>query len=243
MTARLVREEGEIKIWELIGSNDEARLEAMLDLYARFFSQYAHYIPRMRRRAALHAEHRPGHVVHYWLVEVDGKPAAIRMFRYLRTRQCGLAIALAIDPVYRDVLVAGKRLPIYLVEACLAQVIADAERLGDPPPLGMVNEVEFPRLMDRYKQYGIMKLPVKYAEPVFPPRQDGGSSAQELELVTFLPICLGFLPNPALNGQAVSNEKVANFALAFLVDHYGLPVDHPQVRAVLDSIPEFIAGE
>ena len=237
MTARLVRDEGAVKIWELIGSGDQARIEAMLELYARFFSQYAHYVPRMRRRAALCEEHRKGHLVHYWLVEVNGQPAAIRMFRYIRKRQCGLAIALAVDPAYREMLVAGKRLPMYLVRACLEQIVADAKRLGDPPPLGMVNEVEYPRLMEGYKHYGIRELPVKYAEPVFPPEQDGRSPLQELDMVQFLPISLGFLPNPELNGRTYSAVKVKHFALAFLVDHYGLPMDHPQVQAVLNSIP------
>ena len=243
MTARLVREEGSVKVWELIDSGDQARIEAMLELYSELFPQYAHYVPRLRRRAALGAEHRTGHIVHYWLVEVNDQPAGIRTFRYVRSRQCGLAIALAIDPMCREMVVAGKRLSLFLVQACLDQVIADAKRLGDPPPFGMVNEVEYPRLMDHYKHYGIVELPVKCVEPVFPPEQEGRSRAQELELTRFLPISLGFLPNLELGDQAYSIEEVMHFALAFLVDHYGLPIDHPQVRATLDSIPEVIAGE
>ena len=191
MTARLIREEGPVKVWELIDSGDQARIEAMLELYSELFPQYAHYVPRLRRRAALCAEHRTGHIVHYWLVEVNDQPAGIRTFRYVRSRQCGLAIALAIDPMYREIVVAGKRLSLFLVQACLDQVIADAKRLGDPPPLGMVNEVEYPRLMDHYKHYGIVELPVKCVEPVFPPEQEGRGRAEELEL-TSLPTNLSW---------------------------------------------------
>ena len=237
MAARLVRDDKSARVWELIGSGDKARLKAMLELYARLFPQYAHYIPRMKRRAVFGEEHRAGHIVHYWLVEVDGQPAGIRTFRYVRSRRCGLAIALAVDPRYRDVRVEGKRLALFLVQACLEQVIADATRLGDPQPFGMVNEVEYPRLMEHYKHYGIVELPVKYIEPIFPPELDGRSRTEEIALLRFLPTSLGFLANPALNGRAYSVENVANFALAFLVDHYGLPTDHPQVQSALNSIP------
>jgi hypothetical protein len=161
---------------------------------------------------------------------VDEKPAALRTFRYLRNRNCGLAIALGVDPAFRQVLVNGERLSMFLAHACLHQVIADAERFGDPPVLGMVNEVEFPRLMEHYKRNGIMELPVKYVEPVF-------LSQDEAAPLQFLPTALGFLPNPKLNGHAYDPKKVADFALAFLVDHYGLPVDHPEIQAVLNSIP------
>jgi len=230
MTARLVRQDNSVKVWELIDSGDEERIEAMLALYAGLFPQYAHYVPRMRQRARLKEEHRPGHIVHYWLAEVDGKPAGLRTFRYIRDRACGIAVALAIDPDYREVIVHNQRLSIFLVSACLDQIVEDAERLGDPPVLGMVNEVEFPRLMEHYKRHGIVELPVKYIEPIFPPG--------EQEDLKFLPTFLGFFPNPKLNGRVYSKKEVSDFAQAFLVDHYGLPADHTQVQAVLNSIPD-----
>lgn len=237
MPARLVREEGSTKIWELLGSGDECRVDAMLELYTELFPQYAHYVPRMRRRAEFVQEKRTGHVVHYWLVEVDGRPAALRTFRYVRARHIGLAHALAVDPAYRQVTVNGQRLSIYLVHACLDQVIANAQQLGDEPVLGMVNEVESPRLMEHYVRNGIIELPVTYAEPIFPAEQPGRTREQEIELIHFSPMYLGFLPNPELGVQTYSDRMIADFALAFLVDHYGLPMDHPRVQAVLQSIP------
>jgi hypothetical protein len=238
MTARLIWTDHSVKVWELNGSGDEARIEAMLELYARSFPQYAHYVPRMRQRAKFGEEHRLGHIVHYWLVEVDNQPAGLRTFRYIRSRNCGIAIALAVDPTFREVLVNGHRLSMFLVHACLDQVIADAEQLGDPPVLGMVSEVEFPRLMEHYQRNGITKLPIQYLEPIFPPRSKDNelAFADAPAPIQFMPTSLGFLPNPKLDGHVYDIKNVADFALAFLVDHYGLPVDHPQVQAVLNSI-------
>ncbi len=237
MEPLLIRGEGRIKVWSLLGSGDGTRIEAMLDLYARLFPQYAHYVPRMRRRAAFGAQHRAGHVVHYWLVEVDGRPAGLRTFRYVRGRHVGLAHALAVDPIYRTVEVDGRRLAMFLVKACLDQVVADGVRLGDTPVLGMVNEVESPRLMTHYEENGIIELPVEYFEPIFPGELPGRGRDEEIGLVNFSRMFMGFLPAPGCEDLAYTRELIAEFAMAFLLDHYGLPVEHPQVQAVLDSIP------
>jgi GNAT superfamily N-acetyltransferase len=235
MSADLVLKEGNVAIWSLLGSGDTRRVESLLALYARLFPQYAHYVPRMRRRAAFPAERRAGHIVHYWLVEVDGQPAGLRTFRYVRDRHVGLAHALAVDPAYRGQVVGGQRLSMFLVNACLDQVIADARAFGDLPVLGMANEVESPRLMQHYRKHGALELPVKYVEPIFPP-EEGHSPEGELFQIRFSPMALGFLPDPALRLERCTNEMISDFSLAFLTDHYGLPVEHPQVQAVLGSI-------
>lgn len=142
MSAKLIKQAGNVAIYDLLGSADSERVEKMLELYARLFPQYQHYVPRMRRRAQFENEHRPGHVVHYWLVEVDGVPAGLRTFRYIRGRHCGVAHALAVDPKFRTVMVGDKRLAVFVIYECLAQIIRDAQEKGDTPPLGMVNEVE-----------------------------------------------------------------------------------------------------
>jgi GNAT superfamily N-acetyltransferase len=191
----------------------------------------------MKRRSAFPGQQRAGHVVHYWLAEVDGQPAALRTFRYVRGRHCGLAHALAVDPDYREAMVNGQRLSIYIVRACLEQVIADAKRLGDTPPLGMVNEVAYSALMDHYVRNGLTQLPVKYEEPIFPPSQEGLTREEEIAQIHFSPMHLGFLPNPALGAIEYTCPMLEDFALAFLVDHYGLPGDHPKVQEILQSIP------
>lgn len=237
MPARLILKDGNVAIWSVLGSDDPRRVEGLLALYARLFPQYAHYVPRMRRRAAYGEQRRTGNVVHYWLVEVDGKPAALRTFRYVRHRHVGLAHALAVDPAYREVKVAGARLSMFLAASCLEQIVADARSFGDPPALGIANEVESPRLMEHYKRNGLLELPVKYVEPIFPAENGAHSREQELALIHFSPMTLGFLPDPALGIREYSGEVISDVALAFLVDHYGLPGGHAQVQAVLNSIP------
>lgn len=236
MTARVIVKEGNVTIYDLTGSGDARRVEAMLELYQGLFPQYQHYVPRMRRRAKFDAEHRSGHVVHYWLVEVGGRPAGLRTFRYVRDRRCGLAHALAIDPLFRHIQVREKRLAVFVIYECLAQIVRDAAEKNDPPPLGMVNEVEPEKLMEHYARNGLVQLPLKYVEPIFPPEIEGRSRKEELRATHFSPMHMGFLPNPQVKMEKYTREMITDFVMAFLVDHYGLPQEHPIVLEVLQSI-------
>lgn len=240
MPARLVKQVDQIAIYDLLGSEDSARIEKMLGLYQKLFPQYQHYIPRMRRRAKFGNEQRPGHIVHYWLAEVNGEAAGIRTFRYVRGRHCGLAHSLAVDPKFRAVRVERQRLAVFMIYECLAQIIRDAEAYNDTPVLGMVNEVEPSALMEHYIRNGLIQLPVKYVEPIFPPEAQGRTRLEELALTHFSPMHMGFLPNPRAALKDYPPETIANFVKAFLIDHYGLPEDHPALLGALNSIS---AGE
>jgi hypothetical protein len=236
MSARLVRKAGNVSVYDLLGSGDVDRVEKMLALYAKLFPQYEHYVPRMRRRAQFGNEHREGPIVHYWLVEVDGQPAGLRTFRYVRDRRCGLAHALAVDPSFRNVVVQGRRLSVFIIYECLEQVIRDAKEKGDPPVLGMVNEVEPDRLMEHYIRNGLVQLPLKYVEPIFPPEMEGRSRLEELAITHFSHMHMGFLPNPELKVEKYTHGMLVDFAKAFLVDHYCLPEEHPAVMEVIETI-------
>jgi hypothetical protein len=237
MASQLTQSEGNIKIWSLLSSGDTARIEAMLHLYAELVPQYAHYVPRMRRRAEHDEQQRLGHIVHYWLVEVDGQPAAFHTFRYVHERRVGLGHALAVKPAYRAVEVCGQRLSMYLASAARDQILADAKRLGDEFTFGMVKEVESSSLMDHYLKNSILELPIAYMKPVFPVEQPGRTRAEELAFIHFVPAFLGILPDTTRGIPFYTSDLIANFALAFLVDHYGLPVEHRRVQSVLNSIP------
>ena len=236
MAAHPVRQVGDIVIYELLGSGDTERIEKMLGLYAKLFPQYQHYVPRMRRRAQFGNERREGHIVHYWLVEVDSQPAGLRTFRYVRGRRCGLAHSLAVDPAFRDVVADDHRLAVFIIYECLNQVIRDAKERGDLPLYGMVNEVEPSRLMEHYIHNGLVQLPIKYVEPIFPPEVEGRSRLEELANIRFSPMHIGFLPNPEANVEKYTCEMISDFVKAFLVDHYGLPEGHPAVLEVLETI-------
>jgi hypothetical protein len=236
MSALLVKQEEKVEVYDLLGSGDEERIEKMLGLYEKLFPQYQHYVPRMRRRAKFGNEYREGHILHYWLVEVDGQPAGIRTFRYIRDRHCGLAHSLAVDPNFRHVRVMGKRLAVFIIYECLAQIIRDAQERGDPPVLGMVNEVEPDHLMEHYIRNGLVQLPLKYAEPIFPPEVEGRSRLEELAITHFSPMHMGFLPNPEIKIEKYNRKLITDFVKAFLIDHYGLPEDHPAVLDVVQTI-------
>lgn len=236
MPARLVTQKDNVAIYELLGSGDDERINAILGLYQMLFPQYQHYIKRMRRRVKYQNEHRPNHVVHYWLIEVDGQPVGFRTFRYVRHRKCGLAHALAVHPDFRKTMVGNQRLAVFIIYECLGQIIRDAKDYGDEPVLGMVNEVEKERLMEHYERNGLIKFQLNYVEPIFPPEVEGRSREEELALTIFSPMHMGFLPNPEIKIETYTQAMITDFVLAFLVDHYGLPENHPVVLEVLQSI-------
>ena len=242
MAANLIKSVENITIYELLSSGDKKRIENFLFLYTQLFPQYVHYIPRMLRRIEFPKTHRAGHILHYWLVEVDGKFAGLRIFRYIHNRHCGIALALAIHPDFRSVTVNGQRLSTFIIYACLEQIIQDSTSMGGPPALGMVNEVESPRLMKHYIQNGLIKLQVNYMEPIFPPEKLGRSRLEEINMIHFAPMQLGFLKNPTVQVNTRDPQLIQDFTLAFLVEHYNLPENHPMVQKIIASIPNTGVG-
>lgn len=237
MPAKLLKNTESVAIYELLCSDDAVRINHFLSLYAQLFPQYAHYTPRMRRRSEFPQNHHAGQILHYWGIEVDGQLAGLRTFRYIHNRHCGIAVALAIHPDFRSVTVNGQRLSAFVIYACLEQIIRDSIIMGGPPALGMVNEVESPHLMKHYIQHGLIELPVNYMEPIFPPEQLGRSREEEINQIIFSPMMLGFLKNPAMVVDFKDPHLIQDFALAFLVEHYHLPENHPIVQKIIASIP------
>lgn len=233
MSASLIIENNEIKIFDLLGSNDEKRIEAMLSLYSNFFPDYAHYSPRMRKRAKLPSASREGHLVHYWLIEYQNKPIGLTTFRYISHRKCGLGIAFALDPSVRALKIAKIPLSAFVIAQILTQLESDSKKMGDSEMLGLVTEVEHATLMQHYKKFGMIELPINYYEPVFPPE---GAKNREIK---FIPVFLGITPNPKFPCDCFSPSNSENFALAFLVDHYNLDEEHEKVKEVVQSISGF----
>jgi len=227
-----------VTIHELLGSGDTDRVETMLSLYGNLFPDYKHYIPRMRRRSKFQTNFRSGTIAHYWLIEIGKKPIGITSFRYIHTRNCGLGISFALLPEARSINTEGKRLSAYIISKIMDQLLGDAQQMTDSNFLGLVTEVEHIELMNHYKRMGMLELPIKYFEPVFPPESNAQSRDDEINRINFLPAILGFTPNPRNGKTRVDQKTLANFALAFLVDHYGLPEDHLKVQSILQSIAE-----
>ncbi len=236
MAVAAINKDETIVIHELLGSGDYGRVETMLALYGKLFPNYEHYIPRMRRRSKFSTTNRPGIVSHYWLIEVNNQPMGMTTFRYIHSRNCGLGISFALLPEARLVSVDGKRLSSFVMAKTMEQFLADAQQFGTSVFWGMITEVEHVELMNHYKRMGMLELPIKYLEPVFPIEKTGQPREAELRLVNFVPAILGLTPNP-ITGQTSFNQKtLADFALAFLVDHYGIPEDHLKIQSILQSI-------
>ena len=128
-------------------------------------------------------------------------------------------------------MVNDQRLARFIIYRCLDQVIADSKISGAPPSLGIVNEVKADRLMKHYIRNDLIKLPIDYNEPIFSSHEDNADQ------INFSHMSIGFLANPDIE-QVFDEKRLANFALAFLIDHYGLEENHPEVQLMLQSIPK-----
>ncbi len=237
MVAELILENNGIKVFELLGSGDDARIKAFLSLYAELFPAYAHYVQRMRQRTKLPSEAREGHFVHYWLIEYQERPAGLFMFRYVLPRKCGIGTALALKPNTRDIKLEGISLTEFLFNKVREHLEADAIATGNPEYFGFVSEIEHPKLMKHFEKLGMVKLPVKYFEPIFLPENMLNNDIAEK--ISFIPACFGIMPNLKSKFMGYSPQRLKDFALAFLVDHYNLDESHEKVQETIRSIPTF----
>ena len=234
MTAKLVCSQSGVNLYELLASDDNERLESMLALYAQSFPDYAHYLPRMRRRAAFSGNTRTGHLAHYWLLEHEGKPIGLTTFRYIQKRECGLGISFAVDKKARSIKVGKQRLSAFIIGQIMQQLKKDAAQTKTKL-YGLVTEVEHRSLMEHYKKMGMLELPVQYFEPIYPPEQDGDDLQSRVEKINFIPVFLAITPNGSVDIKPCLLRK---FIKAFLVDHYDLPQSHPMVQKTLNSIEQ-----
>jgi hypothetical protein len=130
----------------------------------------------------------------------------------------------------------------------------DASCHGHPSPLGLVVEVETAAstadpalkksrlgLLERYREYGFLPLPVTYYEPAHVRNPDIGQSlSQVTKNAQPMQLLMLFLQDqersscPDLLGQVVD---------ALLIEHYGLPEDDWIVRQARESIEEKEEGK
>lgn len=230
----IVCSQNDVNIYELLASDDTERLEEMLVLYAQLFPEYAHYVPRMRRRAKFPSEKRKGHFAHYWLLEHRGLPIGLTTFRYVVERECGLGVSFAINAEARAIRVGKQRLSTFIISKIMEQLQEDAAR-SKTGLHGLVTEVEHRNLMEHYKKMGMLELPMHYYEPIYPPEQDGDDKQSNIENIAFIPVILAITPNGEIE---LSKPLLKEFAEAFLVDHYELPREHIMVQKTLKSIAQ-----
>ena len=240
-----------ISIIEVIG-DDPINLEKYLALYEEFFPYYDYYVPYMRDRGHQRADADPRFIEHWWLLEINGKPAAIREFKYVPGRNCGVALIIAIKPEYRRVTVEGySSLAHFIVSSSLEQLKIDAASRDQALPIGMVSELQLPetagsedvkqfrkRLIAVWRRFGFQQLPVDYLEPPYVQGTEQYLDESILDSQEFLPLMLGIIPIPGGGFDAANREMIADLTRAMLVDNYGLSEDHWVVERALASISE-----
>jgi hypothetical protein len=242
----------ELTVHETIGGEPEYQ-QKMLELYEQFFPEYAYYLPYMAYRMSVGIDADPGFIERWWLVEIDGELAGLRLFKYSARRNCGLVLGTAIKPKFRRHSVDGHdRLSNYLIDKSTTQIIADARAAGRPVPLGVVSEFQLPdasmtaeeaayhqHIIDRYREIGCVQLPVDYYEPPHIAGRESYLQGVALAEMPYNHMMLSILPIEGGGFDIHNRQTTTDFALAFLTDHYKLPEDHWVVRRALESIDRY----
>jgi hypothetical protein len=217
--------EERVAIHELTGGN-LAGIDQLLALYVKLMPEYAAYAPRMRERAQGTWQPPHDHIEHQWLIEVNDTPAGLAVFKYVPAYRCAILLDLAVDPVFRRLVIEGhRRLAGWILIQMIDQVRADAALLGHQP-LGVVLEADSDHFVQRYRAYGFTRLPIVWYEP--PADGDLEENAHEVrQKYKLMRLCFF-----ALYAHAVDRAAQRQIVLA-LAEHYALPREHWLLRMAL----------
>jgi GNAT superfamily N-acetyltransferase len=224
--------------FEMTGGAYPQHLPELKRLYEQLFPQYAatpYLWQALSDLAAAPADSDPNFIHHLWLLCFEQQVVGMAHFCYAVRRRVGMGIYLAILPEFRKQPVGPYSRLAEAVNAITHLALADdAQRLGDEPPEGMFAEVDLEKLARQYQKYGFVILPIVYEEPRLP---EGVQTFPGVQAYQFHPLHLGFFPRPPRStAELPSTRRVRQAVLAFLVDFYGLPEDHPKVQNSLRSV-------
>jgi hypothetical protein len=239
--------QGYLCIHDVVDNNVEF-LDALLGLYSELFPQYSAALPRVREKAFLPTNADPRFIRHQWVITCNEYPAGLASFKLALRQNLGICLSIGIRPAYRSMVWQNyRRLSDFLIQQMVEQLEIDAGFHGNPSPLGLVVEVETAssttdpvlkktrlHLLERYREYGFLPLPVTYHEPAYVRNCENGQphlqvtkNAQPMQLLMFFLQEQRCLSYPDLLGRVVD---------ALLVEHYGLPEDDWIVRQARESI-------
>lgn len=231
----------ELSIQEVLGGTPRD-LEDLLTIHANLFPQYTYYHAYMRQRAQQPPVADSGSIEHWWLIRLNDQAVAIRFFKYIPARNCGVALAIGIKPEYRHHTFGRyRRFSEAILSASLQQILSDAETAGKPKPLGMVVEIEQYLCPRYFGKYGYIRLPIDYLEPSF--TAEAKPFLNDTTPLEFRSITLGILPADSELFDSLDEKMLNDVVLALLVDHYGLPEDHWVVRRARASIQTALGAE
>lgn len=229
--------EENLTVHEVIGGSAN-HLGALVELHKEIFPHYGQYLPYMEERVKQAAGTNHYSIDHWWLAEVNGHPAGFNIFKYMTDRNCGLCLLITVREPYRGKGFGGcKSLAELLLMSSLQQLKADAADNGRPTPAGMVLEVEHPKVVARFREFGFIELPVEYFEP---PAIRGDKTFEDVgtRMDDFNRLHLGIFPIHGGPFDPDDPASIQNLVLVYLLDHYHLPENHWAVHRALDSIEQ-----
>jgi hypothetical protein len=238
-----------IRVYETNGGDPIYR-QKLLDFYPELFPEYGYYLPYMEYRMTLPVDSDPLFIERWWLIEVEGQVAGLRLFKYSPSRNCALVLGTSIKSEFRKYPVAGyDRLSSYIVSLTAEQIMVDARAARRPIPVGLVSEVQLPEphmtaeeaayhihIADRYHDMGYVDLPVEYYEPPHIVGKESYLQGVALEDLPYNHMVLSVRPIEGGGFDPHDQQMMTDCTLAYLTDHYKLPSDHWIVTRALESI-------
>jgi hypothetical protein len=203
------------------------RLRQLQDIHARHFPDYLHVVDELEQDWRDGAAD-PAVVVHQLLLLHEDEPVGEFIVHTNLRRGIVLRHYLAVDEPARPLLRPGW--VTHLVDAVAELGRRDAAAAARPL-LAMTSEVQEHHLAG-WRRLGHRPLDIGYAEPRW------GKHWRDHGPVQMLPITpvVALLPDGRVrpDGSPRPFAEVAHAGVtAFLVDHYRLPPDHPEVAAIL----------
>lgn len=198
-------------------------LDDLVALLQECFPDHPHVAAELRANAARPPMHSD-RLVHQIVAIQHENPLGFIVIHANTARHIGLIHFLGIKKQARGTRINGTSLARNLVAAGVQAVYDDGVRLGLPLRYGVVAESE-PEWMPVWEHWGFAPLPVDYAEPYH------GMHWPKYGQPSFFEMTLMRQGNPAYE-VSVEDATIAA-VMAFSVDHYLLPVDHPRVAPML----------
>jgi hypothetical protein len=228
----------QLAIHDLTEGNPEF-VDEYLDVYGELLPQYVRYIPLMRQRAQKPSDESANEKWHQWLLRVQDRPAGMIEFIYNRKRNTGLLLDFGIMPEMRYInYQKHKNLAGLVLHIAMQKLIQDSREHGHNAPLCMITEVEYPRLVEKYAEYGFVEFPVEYFEPPVTPELSALSEMEIFDKIGYKKMYLGAFQIPGYEFDPGNSSIIKEALLSLLEDHYGLPVNHWLMQRMFQEIRE-----
>lgn len=209
----------------------EERQELLAELapiHRRYFPSYPHVLEELERQS-LTGEHPLGERVHAFVVFRDDIPVGEWVMAVDRREGVIMMLFGAVHREARIDLDRGYlvRLVDDLLQRCAAAAADDGEEI-----VAVILESDAPHL-DRWHELGFFTADADYREPIHGRHWPEHGEPQFFDRYA---ACV----RPWGRGAQMARSALAERALtALLVDHYGLPSDHPQVVRSLAAAGAF----